>query len=97
MLPINGRSKTLLLFFAVYLLFSVVLVSLDQHAITFSKTCSLCFLKKTLCSSINPLPVLNQINLAKLDILLIDELIRFFDLILFYPGNTYRGPPLIFR
>jgi hypothetical protein len=92
MCPKKGASKTLLLFFSGYLLVSMVLVSFDQHPIPASKTCNLCFMKKSLCSAINQLSIPDETDLTNPDLFSMNEGFCLEGLSL-YPFKSYRGPP----
>jgi hypothetical protein len=95
MCPIKGLGKIVLLFFTGYLLFSAVFVAFDQHPLVSSKTCSLCFLKKSLYAAINPFPIPDESDPTKIDILGIDEKVFYFQGLASYPFSLYRGPPLL--
>lgn len=87
-------GKIFFLFFSAYLICSVLLVAFDHHPLTANtKTCTLCQLKKTLYSSDNRFPFFSQNDIIKVDIFRFEEPPVLFEGFVFYPCNTFRGPP----
>jgi hypothetical protein len=93
MFPRKYLPKIFFLFFAAYLLFSIVYVAFDPHLMAPSNTCPLCSLKKTLSSGISQFPVIAEVDLNKIYTFWIEK-IFYFEGSAFYPNLSYRGPPL---
>ena len=85
--------KPLLLFFAAYVLFSMVAVAFDPDRATPSRTCAICFMHNSLSSSLNHVQVLPTMDLTKRYEVLAEE-VRSYSASVVFTGLFYRGPPL---
>lgn len=86
--------KPLLLFFAVYVLFSVAAVAFDPDRATPSRTCAICFMNNSLSSSLNHVQVLPMMDLTKRYEVLAEE-VHCYNASVVFTGLFYRGPPLL--
>lgn len=90
---LKSIQKPLLLFFAVYVLFSVAAVAFDPDRATPSRTCAICFMNNSLSSSLAQVQVLPLMDLIKRYEVLAEE-IHCFNGSIVFTGLLYRGPPL---
>lgn len=82
-----------LLFFALYLLFSIIAVAYDYHDPSHSKARSYRFMRRSLWSVVGPASFVPQVDDHPLCLVLVEtrEPLRS---AVFTPGVPYRGPPL---
>jgi hypothetical protein len=81
-----------LLFFALYLPFSIVVVSYDYHDPSHSKTCPLCLMRSSLSSSVTQASFVPQIDDHPFSLVPPERREPFLSAV-FTPGVPYRGPP----
>ena len=90
---LRSIRKPLLLFFAVYVFFSVAAVAFDPDRATPSRTCAICFMNNSLSSSLNQVHVLPTMDLTRRYEVLAEE-VHCFNGSIVFTGLLYRGPPL---
>ena len=87
----NARI-TPLLFFSLYLFFSIVAVAYDYHDPSYSKICPLCFMRSSLSSAVGQAIFVPQVD-DQPQCLILAERSEPRPGAAFTPGVPYRGPP----
>ncbi len=81
-----------LLFFALYLLLSMIAVAYDYHDPSQNNTCPLCFMRSSLSSAAGQASFVPQIDGHPLCLILVERTKPFWSTV-FTSGVPYRGPP----
>ena len=88
----NTLRTRCLLFFAVYLLLSIIAVAYDYHDSSQSKTCPICFMGSSLSSAVGPASFVPPIPDHPLSLILVERTEPLWSAI-FTSDVPYRGPP----